>query len=290
MSKRCPSCNEEIKERYVYCPSCGTKIESSDTNVGDELPQSPSNQLKAQYNQHHLEGGETSKSTYKKIIGGLALFVLACILVVVSKNTFGNGVDDSNVSLFSSKEQATAIKLDKLNGLILESSELDSNDYTDATWSVYEAALRRGEELYKSDDPAIEDVQTVTQNIETARDNLKLSKLAFKEMPYESVARYPEKYEGKLMKITGEVHQSGDDMLRVATKLEDYGFIGEKYMNDVVFVFMNNDTIRDGRVLEGDLVTVYGKCDGVTTYETINGGHITIPALYAMEIDNQSIN
>ncbi len=107
-------------------------------------------------------------------------------------------------------------------------------------------------------------------------------------MPYDSVARYPEKYMTKLMSITGEVMQSEDDMLLVHTKKINYGYIGDKYMDDLVYVAINPDTIQDGRVLNEDIITVYGVCTGVTRYPTINGGANTIPSLTASEIVNKS--
>ncbi len=288
MSNKCPSCNEELNGDFVFCPYCGQAIEPDEKVEKNQSPQMPSVEYKVQTTSDTAKNKTSRKYSSKKILKALGLIVVAGFLIVAVKNVFGAGGGVASLPFLNSQEQIKTNKLNKLNTLILESSELDADDYTDASWSVYKAALNRGEEIYKSANPSSEEINVVTQNLEKARDGLKVSKNAYKEMPYESVARYPEKYEGKLMQITGEVFQEGDNMLRVATKLEDFGPIGEKYMHDVVYVFMDMNTIKEGRVLEGDIVTIYGECDGVTTYETINGGSVTIPALYATEIDNHS--
>ena len=39
-----------------------------------------------------------------------------------------------------------------------------------------------------------------------------------------------------------------------------------------------------GKILEDDMVTVYGKCSGETTYESVMGASITLPSVEAKYI------
>ena len=45
--------------------------------------------------------------------------------------------------------------------------------------------------------------------------------------------------------------------------------------------------IIDYRLLEGDIVSVYGTCMGVYSYEAVSGATITIPWIHADNIEMQ---
>lgn len=97
---------------------------------------------------------------------------------------------------------------------------------------------------------------------------------------YEEISRYPGEYAGKSAKFTGEVIQviesekyNGDREynLRVNVTLTDYGFY-----EDTIYVFYTAKK-EDGRILEGDIVTMYGELAETVTYQSILGASITIP-------------
>lgn len=107
-----------------------------------------------------------------------------------------------------------------------------------------------------------------------------------KTIPYEKLARYPDKYKGKALKIYGQVIQVMQDEdneneveLRVSTKNDGYG-----WYDDVVYVGYTYKT-NDKKILEDDMVTIYGLSAGTVTYESTNSGNITIPAMLASVID-----
>lgn len=107
-----------------------------------------------------------------------------------------------------------------------------------------------------------------------------------KTIPYEKLARYPNKYKGKALKIYGQVIQVIQDEdneneveLRVSTKNDGYG-----WYDDVVYVGYTYKT-NDKKILEDDMVTIYGLSAGTVTYESTGSGHITIPAMLASVID-----
>lgn len=99
---------------------------------------------------------------------------------------------------------------------------------------------------------------------------------------YDDIARYPEKYEKKLAKFTGEVIQilrDGDKVqMRVDITLNEYGFY-----EDTVFVFYT--VSNGGNILEGDIITMYGELRGTQEYESVLGAQISIPRIYVQYID-----
>lgn len=94
---------------------------------------------------------------------------------------------------------------------------------------------------------------------------------------YDDVARNPDKYEGKLIVVSGTVDQVSEGWFDSVT-------LRVKSNGNYWYV---THTREDGesRVLEGDYVTIYGECQGVKTYTTVLGSSKTIPAMRAEYID-----
>lgn len=104
---------------------------------------------------------------------------------------------------------------------------------------------------------------------------------------YEDIARNPDNYVGKNIHFYGQVIQvmeDGNDVtLRVATKKSDYGY----WNDDVVLVAYTREE-GESRILEDDMVNLYGVCAGTTSYETVRGDTLTIPSMVAKYVDIDS--
>ena len=104
-----------------------------------------------------------------------------------------------------------------------------------------------------------------------------------KKIAYNKLARNPDKYEGKKIKIYGQVIQVMDNGnsvdLRVGTKNSGYG----SYYDDVVYV---SYTYKSGesKILEDDMIKVFGEYGGTYTYESTGSGNITIPMMYGQYV------
>ena len=99
---------------------------------------------------------------------------------------------------------------------------------------------------------------------------------------YSTIARDPDAYKNTYGKYKGEIIQvleDGNDLqLRVNITKESYGY------SDTIYVVY---TLKDGesRLLEDDIVTIYGMNAGTVSYESIFGATVTIPCVYAEYID-----
>jgi hypothetical protein len=109
-----------------------------------------------------------------------------------------------------------------------------------------------------------------------------------KSFTYEEMARYPDENKGKFVVATGEVFQVqeslGTTILLVNVTKVDNEFL--PYYEDPVYV---NYKFSDGlKILEGDIITMYGRLNGEETYLTVLGSTNTIPRLeiYYAELDN----
>lgn len=99
---------------------------------------------------------------------------------------------------------------------------------------------------------------------------------------YDKLARNPDSYKGDYFEFTGEVIQviqSGRHVeLRVNVTRED--LYGTTIYSDTIYV--ETKLLEDGdRILEGDIITLYGVCDGLYTYTTIFGSSMSIPKIDA---------
>lgn len=96
---------------------------------------------------------------------------------------------------------------------------------------------------------------------------------------YEQLARTPDDFEGKKVKFTGEVVQliEGDtsNSIRFAVN-SDY---------DSMLYCEYDKSIVSTRVLEDDIITIYGTSYGLYSYQSTMGGKITIPAVIIDKID-----
>lgn len=96
---------------------------------------------------------------------------------------------------------------------------------------------------------------------------------------YEQLARTPDEYEGKLVKFVGKVIQviEGDDIVQIR-------FAVEENYDEIIFCEYEKDIVNS-RVLEDDLITIYGTSYGLYSYESTMGGKITVPAVAIDKID-----
>ena len=100
---------------------------------------------------------------------------------------------------------------------------------------------------------------------------------------YKTIARDPHLYKGKEARFTGEVVQVMESGLSVVLRV-NVTKVGNRYSDTVYVTYTKRDS-QESRILEKDIVTLYGTLAGLKTYDTILGASITIPALEAQYID-----
>lgn len=93
---------------------------------------------------------------------------------------------------------------------------------------------------------------------------------------YDDVARNPDNYDGERVMFSGTVIQVSEDTLDLfSTNSVDF----RVETTDGIWYVSYNRPEGESRILEGDYITCYGECDGVTTYISVLGGNVTVPKL-----------
>ena len=99
-------------------------------------------------------------------------------------------------------------------------------------------------------------------------------------------------YKGKDYTFTGEVIQVVEEgksvTLRVNVTPKKYEYSKETYYEDTILVYYEYSSDYESKILEDDIVKIYGKSGGSYTYESVMGGAITVPMINAMYIDIQN--
>lgn len=176
--------------------------------------------------------------------------------------------------------------LDKNNAGIIVTQTYDDGTQKETTnWTVETpATLTAGKDsaiTIKSGD------FSTTLTVTCTTEDPQAYKDSCENISYEDIARNPGNYVGKDIHFYGQVIQvmeDGNDVtLRVATKKSDYGY----WNDDVVLVAYTREE-GESRILEDDMVNLYGVCAGTTSYETVRGDTLTIPSMVAKYVDMDS--
>jgi uncharacterized membrane protein YcgQ (UPF0703/DUF1980 family) len=101
---------------------------------------------------------------------------------------------------------------------------------------------------------------------------------------FNQLARNPDSYEGKKVKFRGGVLQVNEldteIQLRLSASSTSYGWSSD----EVVYVYFDKSLIS-GRILDDDVITIYGVAKGLYSYETVLGSTVTLPLIQADKVD-----
>lgn len=101
---------------------------------------------------------------------------------------------------------------------------------------------------------------------------------------YTTLSRNPDKYKENNYVFTGEVIQVQESSwsdtvdLRINVTQKTYEYIDDTYYTDTVYCTVE---IPDGedRILEDDIITFWGTCDGLYSYTSILGSSVSLPKI-----------
>lgn len=119
---------------------------------------------------------------------------------------------------------------------------------------------------------------------ETTNTQPKISKDEYiqmcKTISYKELARNPESFKGEYFTFTGEVIQVMEqgNLVNLRVNVTSETLFDTTFYTDTIFVVARLS--EDGnRILEHDIITLYGICDGLYTYTTVLGSEMSIPRI-----------
>ncbi len=105
------------------------------------------------------------------------------------------------------------------------------------------------------------------------------------DLSYNTIARDSESYKDQKVKFRGEVLQEGE----VDDTTHYIRFAVDSNYNTVMFVTYSIDLVS-ARILEDDVLTIYGTVVGDYSYQAVMGNEITLPWINADIIDTSEVN
>lgn len=187
------------------------------------------------------------------------------------------------------KAEAEAKQKEEENQKVAEEAVNTIWNYTDGTLmegvsrEMYQEALEKVQVLTNKDKKA--ELMEVMQAADAALAQLEQAAAEEEAQGYETgvtydqLARTPDDYIGKKIKFSGKVVQvlEGDSEIQIRLAVDrDY--------DNILFCAYDSDIVS-ARVLEDDIITVYGVSTGTITYKSTMGGQITIPSALIQKID-----
>ncbi len=110
-------------------------------------------------------------------------------------------------------------------------------------------------------------------------------------LDYESVMRTPSDYEGKNVKVEGKVIQVQENEGIFSDDVDVVLRVAENGNSDAVwYITYKRTDSNEGRILEDDYITVYGVCNGITSYTALLGNEVTIPTAEAKYVVNGKVD
>ncbi|MBR2802309.1 MAG: hypothetical protein IKE21_06930 [Erysipelotrichaceae bacterium] len=212
-------------------------------------------------------------------------------LIVISVLLLLVGCSSTSSSELQEAQKARSEAEEKYSTLFTEHEELQKDyESLQKEYSAYKEKMVPYEELSEAEAEAarIEAEKTIQaeKEAEQARKEAEEAEKAAKEaagyesgITYDQLARTPDDYEGEKVKFRGKVIQviEGDDEIQIRLA------VNSNY--DTVILCGYEPDLVTSRVLEDDIITVYGISVGLFSYQSTLGGTITIPAVWVERID-----
>lgn len=314
----CKKCNNPITDKEIYCKRCGTRTENA-------LPEyKPTNSIGGfilallgfitcgltslfglilSFIGFHDSRKAGKKDVYA--IAGLIISTIPILLVSVTIILTLLFAKDVIVADFSTMSKSKAKKWCKSNEITCNISEEYSSTYESGklirqeveankkikSYEVIDLVYSKGEKKKIQKDTTTNSEKESTKSTKKAEqkssEQIKIDFISScQSYDYKEIARQPDLYKGKNGKIRGQVVQVSEGLLdsrkitlRVNVTQDEYGF-----WDDTVLVTYK---YKDGenKILEDDIINIYGVIDGTETYISVLGSKVTIPSMTAKYID-----
>lgn len=170
-------------------------------------------------------------------------------------------------------------------GGVTNSTNSDSPNNSTETLNLQESTADKSE----TEEPTTEEVTTeepTTEEPTTAKPTESPAeyKDSCESIDFKTLSRNPEKYKGKKYKITGKVIQTLESSwsntveLRINMTKETYEYIDDVTWSDTIYATVEVPEESD-RILEDDIITIWGECDGLYSYESVLGSKVSLPKI-----------
>lgn len=236
---KCQHCGKELNDNAKFCDGCGAPVEQQESPAS--VPQSAPMQ----------PNFESPQQTPKKKIYKQWWFWGIIIVAFIAVYAIG----------------------------MANKKDTDNNGKTQTATAVVETT---------AEEVTTEEPTTVEPTTEKPTEDPKKVEKEFKDscdtIDFKTLSRNPDKYKGNNYKLTGEIIQVQESAwgnsvdLRINITKKEYEYIDDVTWTDTIYATVE---ISDGedKLLEDDVITFWGTCDGDYSYTSVLGSSITLPKI-----------
>lgn len=290
----CPKCGVDTGTAK-FCPECGEKLLPDDAtaplNAEQNRQETPPPPVGAPMPAAHPSPEKPKKKIGK---GKIALIIIATMLVFGGIGSCVNGGKKADTTTGeqkaaqeskaeTKKEEPKPVDKSLLKASLDKFAALDQASYTPESYAAMASAIQNGQAVYNKENATQDEVTKANAALSTASNGLKevFNPANYAAIPYVDLARNPDSYKGQKIVVSGKVLQVSESAkeinLRIAT---DGGY------SDVVFAGYD-PKLMSSRILEDDMINLYGTCIGLFTYTSTMGASISLPGVFADQIELQ---
>ena len=262
---KCKKCGAEINDSVKFCTNCGAEV-SNKTQTVKQQAQNVTRAFETPVNQ--AVGNQTAngnqapisekprKPWYKRwwvwLLMGLGTIILMFNMTCTCAMFMPSSSTNSNTSISKATESDKAVTPTE-----------------------------------KTNEKPTEKVTEKPTEISKTNENIERDfKSSCKSIDFETLSRNPDKYKGNNFVLTGEVIQVTESSwlnktvsLRINITKNEYEYIeSDPYYTDTIYAEVE---IPDGadRILEDDIITFWGTCDGMYSYTSVMGSKVSLPKI-----------
>ena len=289
----CNNCGATISSNQKYCNKCGCALTHGQLNVETSLDSKKDTTDEFSFIKNKIE----HKSLIQKIVDktiSIKCFVLACLVLFIIGFCFGScGKVDKKVSssLITERDALLTEKDELTQNMMVVKKEYD--DYK-AKMQPYEGIeIQDAENRKEAERIRIEQENQALKEKKEAEAAAEAQRQAQAEeerkkaeaeaaaeaakgyetgITYDNLARTPDDYNGKKVKFKGKVVQVLEGTLETQIRLA----VNKDY-NKILYCRVPKAKTTSTRILEDDIITIFGVSEGLITYKSTMGGEITIP-------------
>lgn len=242
---KCPQCGNESKEGAKFCGNCGCPLapqipQQQDFQQNQAQPMTPPIQQ------------PIPQKPQKKFYQQWYFWVIFAVVITIVVYIYAAAISYNSNSKKAQKQDTT-----------VSETVTTVEEETTAEPTTEEPTTQK-----PTEDPA-----EVEQEFKDSCSTIDFSDLS----------RNPDKYKGNNYKFTGQVIQVQEGLfdtvdLRIDVTKIEYEYIDDVTWTDTIFATV---TIPEGadKILEDDVITFWGTCDGDYSYTSVLGNKISLPKI-----------
>ena len=285
----CQKCGKELNDDFQVCPYCGGQIIRNVNTNQQQFQQTPQMPQSGSYSYGNGQYAQPKKNSgvlgILSLIFGIIGMATSCLVIGIIPAISGIVLGIIGIAKKNGKGKGIAGIVCGIIGVIIFLIMMSSNDSstTDSPQLTPEVNVESQIEENEKKDTKSETAEkeepekTDTENKEgaSAKADCKAFIDSCEKFDYKKIARNPDDYIGKNFKVTVQIYSKSEGGLFTESYMKAYTDDGSGYYFDkMIYVFDEQGENSDDyvKVLENDIITVYGTFEGMEdTTNMLNG-------------------